>query len=317
MIQIMCFGRERAEAEKISMLEEMQSCRLCPRDCGADRVNGQTGYCRMPAQLTAARAALHLWEEPCISGKEGSGTVFFSGCSMGCVFCQNHSIATGETGRAVSVGRLSEIFLELQEKGANNINLVTPTHYVPQIKEALLIAKDSGLTLPILYNTGGYERVETVKGLEGLVDIYLPDMKYVSPELSRRYSHAGDYFRRAKEALKEMVRQAPEPEFDGRGMMQRGVIVRHLALPGCQEDSKRVLRYLHRNFENHIYISILNQYTPVRRFEEMTELNRTLTEAEYREIVEYAMDLGVEQGFVQEGETAKESFIPAFDYEGL
>lgn len=298
-------------------MEEMKCCTVCPRMCGVDRTSGQTGYCGMPAQLMAARAALHMWEEPCISGSEGSGTVFFSGCNMGCVFCQNGSIADGSVARQITTERLAEIFLELQQKGANNINLVTPTHYVPQIKEALVSAKRQGLILPVLYNTSGYERVETIKGLEGLVDIYLPDMKYVSPALSSKYSHAGNYFRCAKEALKEMVRQIPKAEFDDRDMMKCGVIVRHLVLPGCVEDSKRVIRYLHQNFGEHIYISIMNQYTPVREFPDMPELSRTLSKEEYDEVVDYAVSIGVEQGFVQEGETAKESFIPVFDYEGL
>lgn len=297
--------------------QEMKSCTLCPRMCRADRMAGKKGYCRMPAQLMAARAALHMWEEPCISGAEGSGTVFFSGCNMGCVFCQNGAIVAGQTARMISIERLTEIFLELQEKGANNINLVTPTHYVPQIREALLVAKDNGLRLPVLYNTSGYERVETLKLLEGLIDIYLPDMKYVSPALSEKYSHARDYFRCAKEAIKEMVRQIPEPELDTRGIMKRGVIVRHLVLPECMEDSKRAIRYLHQNFGERIYISILNQYTPVREFPDMPELSRTLSAEEYEEVVNYAVSIGVEQGFVQEGETAKESFIPMFDYEGL
>ncbi len=295
----------------------MKKCVLCPRMCGADRTSGQTGYCKMPAQVMAARAALHMWEEPCISGEAGSGTVFFSGCNMGCVFCQNRTIAVGETAKPITIERLAEIFLELQKKGANNINLVTPTHYVPQIKKALLSAKKQGLMLPVLYNTSGYERVETLKGLEGLIDIYLPDMKYISPELSAKYSHAGDYFRCAKEAIKEMVRQIPAAEFNERGMMKRGIIVRHLVLPGCLEDSKRVIRYLYRNFGKHIYISIMNQYTPMREFPDMPELNRSLSAEEYEEIIDYALSLGVDQGFIQEGETAEESFIPAFDYEGL
>lgn len=301
----------------IEVEEKMKHCTLCPRKCGVDRYAGQTGYCKMPAELMAARAALHMWEEPCISGEEGSGTVFFSGCNMGCVFCQNGNIADGTVAKALTIERLAEIFLELQGKGANNINLVTPTHYMPQIKEALLLAKKQGLMLPVLYNSSGYECVETLRELEGLVDIYLPDMKYVSPELSAKYSHAKDYFRYAKEAIKEMVRQVPEPQFDDRGMMKKGVIVRHLVLPECLEDSKRVLRYLYQNFGERIYVSIMNQYTPVKEFTDMPELNRTLTKEEYEEIIDYALELGIEQGFIQEGETAKESFIPIFDYEGL
>lgn len=298
-------------------MDRMKHCTLCPRKCGVNRVSGQTGYCKMTDKIMASRAALHMWEEPCISGKEGSGTVFFSGCSLGCIYCQNREIALGNMAKEITKERLAEIFLELQGQGANNINLVTPTHFVPQIKEAILDAKRQGLSLPILYNTGGYEKVETLKSLEGIIDIYLPDMKYVSPKLSQGYSNVKDYFRCAKEAIKEMVRQCPKPEFDQRGIMKQGVIVRHLVLPGAVEDSKRVIRYLYKNFGDRIYISIMNQYTPVKTFLERKELNRPVTEEEYKEVVEYASLLGVEQGYIQEGETAKESFIPAFDFKGL
>lgn len=296
---------------------QLKECVLCPRKCRVDRTEGEKGFCGMPDKLMAARAALHMWEEPCISGEEGSGTVFFSGCNMRCVFCQNKSIAIGETAKEITVQRLSDIFLELQKKGANNINLVTPTHYVPQISAAILAAKQRGLALPIIYNSSGYERIETVKKLEGLVDIYLPDMKYVSPELSERYSHARDYFRCSKEAIKEMVRQLPEPEFDSKGIMMRGVIVRHLVIPGAVEDSKRVIRYLYKNFGDRIYISIMNQYTPMGKFPDMPELERTVTKEEYEEVIEYAIALGISHGYMQEGKTAEESFIPIFDYEGL
>lgn len=297
--------------------DPLKECVLCPRKCKVDRTAGEKGFCGMTDKLMAARAALHMWEEPCISGEEGSGTVFFSGCNMRCVYCQNRSIARGKTAKEITIRRLADIFLELQEKGANNINLVTPTHFIPQIKESLLMARQRGLVLPILYNSSGYERAEIIKGLEGIVDIYLPDLKYVSPELSKRYSHARDYFRCAKEAIKEMVRQSPVPEFDERGIIRKGVIVRHLVLPGAVEDSKRVLRYLYKNFGEQIYISIMNQYTPVGEFPDMPELERTVTKEEYEEVIDYAISLGVSQGYIQEGETAKESFIPIFDYEGL
>lgn len=303
--------------EKEWIRDKMRHCVLCPRMCGVDRAAGQKGYCHMTAEIMAARAALHMWEEPCISGTEGSGAVFFSGCNMGCVFCQNREIALGRTAKGITGERLSEIFLELQGKGANNINLVTPTHFIPQIRAALVMAKERGLVIPAVYNSSGYERVETLRELKGVIDIYLPDMKYVSPELSRRYSYAGDYFRFAKEAVKEMVRQCPEPELDQRGMMKRGVIVRHLVLPSETEDSKRVIRYLYRNFGSRIYISILNQYTPTGVFSDMPELNRTVTEEEYQEVVDYAVQIGVEQAYIQEGGTAEESFIPLFDFEGL
>jgi len=285
--------------------------------CRIDRAAGQLGYCRMPEKIYAARAALHMWEEPCISGKEGSGTVFFSGCTLQCVFCQNKQIADGSVGKAISVERLAEIFLELQKKDANNINLVTPTHYAEQIKQALIISRQKGLKLPVVYNTSGYETIEAIKGLKGYVDIYLSDMKYVSRELSFKYSKASDYFEQASVALKEMVRQTGEAVYDERGMMKRGVIVRHLMLPDCLEDSKAVIRYLYQTYHDTITISIMNQYTPLSQVADIPELNRKVTEQEYGELVDYAIELGVENGWIQEGETAEESFIPVFDYEGV
>lgn len=295
----------------------MKSCRLCPRNCGADRPAGQRGRCGKTDRLTVARAALHMWEEPCISGAEGSGTVFFSGCALGCVYCQNHEIAEGQTGKEITTERLAEIFLELQEKKANNINLVTAGHYLPQVIRALELAKENGLRIPVVYNTGGYEKAEAIRMLDGLVDIYLPDMKYMSPEIAGRYSSAPDYFTVASEALAEMVRQTGPAAFDHRDMMTKGVIVRHLQLPGCMEDSKRVIRYLYETYGDTIYISIMNQYTPLPHVKRWPELNRRITEAEYDELVDYAIDLGVENGFIQEGETASESFIPPFDIEGV
>ena len=295
----------------------MSSCHLCPRDCGVDRTAGQRGRCGMTDRIMAARAALHMWEEPCISGEEGSGTVFFSGCSLGCVFCQNHEIALGDTGKEITVERLAEIYLELQDKGANNINLVTAGHFLPQVIQSLKMAKAQGLQIPIVYNTGGYEKVEAIRMLDGLVDIYLPDMKYVSSELSARYSGAPDYFAVASAALEEMVRQTGPAVFDEGEMMVRGTVVRHLLLPGCLEDSKAVIRYLYKTYGDQIYISIMNQYTPLPHVSRWPELDRRITETEYDELVDYAIDLGVENGFIQEGETAEESFIPAFDIEGV
>lgn len=302
---------------EINIEELMANCRLCPRNCGANRVSGQTGYCGMDSKLYAARAALHFWEEPCISGTCGSGAVFFSGCNLKCVFCQNHTIAHGD-GKEITVERLAEIFLELQEKGAANINLVTGTHYIPQICVALQIAKAKGLVLPVVYNTSGYEEVASLRMLEGLVDIWLPDFKYVSPEPSSAYSFAPNYFEKASMALAEMVRQAGKPVFDeATGLMKRGVIVRHLVLPGQSRDTKRVLRYLHETYGDQIYISIMNQYTPLPHVAEIPELNHPLPPEEYDKILLFAERLGIENGFCQEGETAKESFIPSFDYEGV
>ncbi len=291
-------------------------CRLCPRECGVDRGRKVHGVCGVSDELRVARAALHAWEEPCISGERGSGTVFFSGCPLQCVFCQNREIALGRSGKEISVERLSEIFLELQDKGAHNINLVTPTHFVPQIVRALEMARVQGLRLPIVYNTGSYERVDTLRMLEGIVDIYLPDLKYVDCGLSGRYSHAKDYFAWASLAIREMVRQIGETRFQGE-LMIRGVIVRHLVLPGCVEDSKAVVRYLHETYGDRVYLSIMNQFTPIGDLGRYPELNRRVTEKEYDEVVDYAIELGVENGFIQEGETARESFIPAFDLEGV
>ncbi len=291
-------------------------CSLCPRECFADR-NITTGYCGVNNTLRVARAALHFWEEPCISGSEGSGAVFFTGCNLRCVFCQNYQIARAEQGKEITAHRLSEIFLELQAQKANNINLVTGTHYVPQVVEALGLAKEQGLQIPVVYNCGGYESVETLKLLEGLVDIYLPDFKYVDRERAKRYSHAEDYPEVAKAALAEMVRQQPMHKFDERGNMQKGVIVRHLMLPGGIKDSKAVVKYLYETYGDGIYISLMNQYTPLPHVAEYPEINRKLKKFEYDRLVDYAIALGVENGFIQEGETAEESFIPAFTNEGV
>lgn len=299
---------------------DWNSCTLCPRNCHANRKNKNslTGICHEANHLRLARAALHFWEEPCISGKQGSGTIFFSGCTLRCVFCQNHSIADGSVGKEISQQRFVQILLELQQKGANNINLVTPTHFVPLIIDGIQQARSQGLHLPIVYNTSGYESIETLQLLDGIVDIYLPDLKYYSSTIAQKYSFAGDYFSVASRALQEMYRQVGDPVFDANGIMQKGMIVRHLVLPGCTNDSKAVIQYLYQTFHDHIYISIMNQYTPMPTVQgQYPELNRKVTEEEYDEVVDYAIELGVEHGFIQEGETADESFIPAFDYEGI
>lgn len=353
-------GVGRTARKNKGKAKAMENCMLCPRECGVNRKNGETGVCGQTAAIKAARAALHMWEEPCISGQNGSGTVFFSGCNLGCVFCQNHNIATGKAGIEISIERLAEIFLELQEKGANNINLVTAGHFVPQVVEALKLAKQQGLYLPIVYNTSSYEKVETLRLLEGYVDIYLPDLKYVDSAISSRYSHAADYFTCASAAIAEMVRQVGEPEFvferaagkEGSSvefladekkkiseqqnnmifdaaeyqerseageslLMRKGVIVRHLVMPDCVEDSKRVISYLLKTYGGRIFISIMNQYTPLPQCREYPELSRRVTEAEYDAVVDYAIELGIENGFIQEGDVAEESFIPEFDGEGI
>ncbi len=294
----------------------MAVCTLCPRNCGISRRPGDTGICGQTYEIKVARAALHFWEEPCISGEKGSGAVFFSGCPLHCVFCQNKSIAHGNAGKVVSTGRLAKIFLELQEQGANNINLVTAGHFAPQVAQALEAAKSQGLAIPIVYNTGSYEKAEVLRSLEGLVDIYLPDFKYMDAALGRKYSHVRDYPEVAKAAVAEMVRQTGPAVFAERGgqtLMERGTIVRHLVLPGCVRDARAVIRYLYGTYGNTIFISILNQFTPRPWLADYPELNRKITQREYDAVVDYAIGLGVENGFIQEGETAEESFIPEFE----
>ena len=305
-----------------SILHLYENCRLCPRSCGINRLAGEKGACKESAQLSLARAALHYWEEPCISGEEGSGAVFFSGCSLGCIYCQNREISTGESGKEISTERLSQIFLELQAKGANNINLVTPDHYAPSIILALQMVR-GGLHIPIVCNCSGYMAPDTVRLLAPYVDIWLTDFKYMSPDLSRALSGARDYFRTADRALSLMLESAGDPLFDERGLMQRGIIVRHLVLPGHSDDSIRIIRHLHRKYQDHIYISIMNQYTPPARKDEkepwlsFPELMSPLTEKEYDLVTDEAIKIGVVNGFIQEGGTAAESFIPAFDCSGV
>ena len=303
------------------MQEELQTmlkeCHLCPRNCGVDRLAGQKGFCGVDAGIMVARAALHMWEEPCISGKEGSGAVFFSGCSLGCAFCQNRTISKGQSGKVITVEHLAELFLDLQAQKANNLNLVTAGHFLPQVREALILAKEQGLTIPVVYNSSGYEKAEMLRYLEGLVDIYLPDLKYLEADLAGKYSHAKDYPEVARKALEEMVRQVRMPEFDERGMMKKGVIVRHLLLPGHVRNSKKVLEYLYGTYGDQIYISLMNQYTPMPAMKDDPQLSRKVTDREYDRLLDHAISFGVTNCFIQEGETAKESFIPEFNGEGV
>ncbi len=300
-------------------MKRYSNCILCPRSCGVDR-STSTGACNSTDKCKIVRAALHYWEEPCISGENGSGTIFFAGCTLGCVFCQNYAISDGKSqyGVEVDVDRLVEIFFELEEKGANNINFVTPTHYMPHIKEAIKRAKAKGFSLPFIYNTSGYERVEMLRELDGLIDVYLPDMKYFDKELAFKYSKAIDYVTVVREAIKEMVRQVGKTIFDEKGMLQKGIIVRHMILPAHTKDSKNVIEYLYKNYGDDIYISIMNQYTPVKtdRMKRYPELGRSITDREYDKVIDYAVELGVENAYIQEGETCKESFIPSFEGEG-
>ncbi len=343
-------------------MNEYKKCNLCPRMCGVDRTNGMTGFCGATSDVRAARAALHFWEEPCISGESGSGTVFFSGCNMRCVYCQNQEISRAVfqaenlneepgrkpilRGRVVSPERLTEIYFELAEKGANNINLVTGDIYLPSIAVSIEKAKGQGFHLPFLLNTSSYVNVDTLRRMDGLIDIYLADMKYIREEDAVRYSAAPGYPDIAKAAIEEMVRQQPACVFSdhlivGQGdlnspngtgeigslsfkenekrMMKKGVIVRHLLLPGMLIQAKMIVKYLYEKYGDSIYISLMNQYTPVAGLpsEKYPELGRRVTEYEYKSLVDYAARLGVTKGFMQIGETAKESFIPAFDCRGI
>lgn len=298
-------------------MNKYENCLLCPRKCGINRSTGQTGICGVSSEIKVARAALHYWEEPCISGKRGSGAVFFSGCSLHCVFCQNREISDGKEGKVISKERLSDIFIELAGKGANNINLVTPGQYIPDIVWAVNDAKSRGMKLPIIYNTSGYENVIELKLLEGIVDVYLPDFKYMDSTLSARYSRAKDYPSVAKQALSEMVRQQPDVVIDdATGLIQKGVIVRQLLLPGHVNDAKAVLKYLYDTYHDHVYISMMSQFTPIA-LKDYPEINRTVTKREYERLVNYALEIGITNAFIQEGDVAKDSFIPAFDCEGV
>ncbi len=304
------------------MEQAYTSCQLCPRACQVNREDGQTGVCGVTSTIKVARAALHFWEESCISGSKGSGTVFFSGCSMHCVFCQNQKIAQGFAGKEISRQRLTEIFLELQQKGANNINLVTPGQYVPDIVGAVEFARGQGLKIPIVYNTSAYETVDTLRRLEGIVDVYLPDFKYWSPQLAAKYSNAADYPEVAKTAIAEMVRQQPKVQFaynkeQDVDLVQKGVIIRQLLLPGQLLDAKKIVRYLHETYGNQVYISLMSQYTPLAHVEKYPELNRKVDKKIYEKYVDYAIQIGIENGYIQEEDVAQESFIPSFDGEGV
>ena len=301
----------------MKIMNKYENCLLCPRKCGINRAAGQTGVCGVSAEIRVARAALHYWEEPCISGEKGSGAVFFSGCSLHCVFCQNREISDVKVGKIISKERLRDIFLELKAKGANNINLVTPGQYIPDIVWAVSDARRYGMELPIVYNTSGYENADELKQLEEIVDVYLPDFKYMDSALSAKYSRAKDYPSVAKQAISEMVRQQPRVVIDdATGLIQKGVIVRQLLLPGHVNDAKAILKYLHDTYQDSIYISMMSQFTPIA-LKDYPEINRTVTRREYERLIDYAIKIGITNAFIQEGNVAKDSFIPAFDGEGV
>ena len=293
-------------------MDRLDKCMLCPRECGVSRSSGETGFCRSDSRIKIARAALHFGEEPCISGTRGSGTVFFSGCNLRCIFCQNYKISEQCVGKYVTEEELSDIFLGLEQKGAHNINLVTAVHFIPRVIEALRLAKNRGLSIPVVYNSGGYESVSALRMLEGYIDIYLPDFKYYDNKYALGYSSAPDYCQRAQEAISEMVRQTGRAEFDKDGIMKKGVIVRHLMLPGLLFDSKKIIDYLYNTYHNDIWISIMNQYTPLKQVQKINRLNRPLNKKHYEALLNYAVRLGVENAFVQEDGSAGEEYIPEF-----
>lgn len=288
-------------------------CDICPRECKVDRSISR-GVCGMPDTFVVARAAKHMWEEPCISGAKGSGTVFFSGCSLKCVFCQNYSISAEGFGKKISDKHLMRIFDSLIEQGVHNINLVNPTHYAVRLEKVL---REYNSPVPIVYNSGGYEKVETLKRLEGLIDIYLPDLKYISDEKSMKYSKADNYSRFASQAVKEMIRQTGSGIFDDNGIMQKGTIIRHLILPKNTNQSIAIIDWLKENVPNDTYISLMSQYTPVVHSEQYPELNRRITEREYGKVLNYLLDSGFENIFAQESLSADETYIPEFDLTGI
>lgn len=294
---------------------ETTKCELCPRRCGANRQKG-LGACGGGGKVRVARAALHQWEESCISGVNGSGTVFFSGCPLRCCFCQNYPISSENFGKEISIERLAEIFLELQDQGAHNINLVNPTHYVPWILEALRRAKPR-LHVPVVYNSGGYENCETLSMLEGWVDIYLPDLKFMDPARSERYADAPDYFCKASEAILEMYRQVGKPVYDEAGMLQKGLIIRHLVMPKGRQDSIAILNWIAQNLpKEDVKISLMSQFTPFYRCSQFPEINRRVSTFEYNSVLEKAQELGL-RGYMQEKSSAKEEYTPPFDLEGV
>ena len=295
----------------------LENCTLCMRNCNVNRNKGIKGVCNSTNSIRIARAALHFWEEPCISGKSGSGTVFFSNCNLKCVFCQNYKISSEGFGTEITIDRLAVIFLELQDKGANNINLVTPTHFVPQIIESLKIAKNKGLNLPIIYNTNSIDTLDTIKTLNGYIDVYLPDFKYFEDKYALKYSKIKGYSKNVLEVIDEMVKQVGHPKFNEDGIIVKGVIVRHLLLPGLLFDSKKIIDAIYKKFEDSVYISLMNQYTPMYNAKMYPEINKSINEKTYDSIINYALSLGVKNGFIQESGTNSEEFVPDFNNEGV
>lgn len=297
--------------EKLNMLEK---CKICPHDCMINRNDKQIGRCKSTDKIKIALYSIHNFEEPCISGENGSGTVFFSNCNMNCVFCQNYEISQQGQGKEITIKELADIFLELQSKNVNNINLVTPTSYVPQIIEAIKIAKERGLNIPIIYNTNGYEKIETIQMLNGYIDVYLPDLKYYENELGRKYSKVDNYFEIATKAIKEMYKQVGIPSLDEKGIIKKGLMIRHLVLPNNIQNSKKVLRWIKENIDEGVYINVMAQYFPAYKAKDINEINRKLTKEEYEEVENYLYELDIENGYIQDLGEHEEEYVPKWEY---
>ena len=302
--------------EKIT-IDKLSKCEICPRKCKVNRIEGIKGFCKCDDKIRIALVSSHYFEEPCISGKEGSGTMFFSNCNLSCVYCQNYEVSQEGKGKEVSIERLSEIMLEQQARGVNNINLVTGTMYIYQIIEAIKIAKSKGLTIPIVYNTSGYETIETIKDLEGIVDIYLPDFKYYSDELALKYSNCPNYFEYATKAIKEMINQIGENEFNDKGIMTKGVIIRHLILPNHVQNSKNILKWIKDNLPHNTYVSVMAQYFPTNKAKSIEGINRKINLKEYKEIENYLYTLGLDEGYMQDLGEHEEEYVPNFDFRNI
>lgn len=292
------------------MEKEFLNCNSCPRNCNINRYE-TLGFCMAPPKIKIAKADLFFYEEPCISGNNGSGAIFFSHCNLKCIFCQNYEISTNNIGKEITIDNFSDIMINLQNKGALNINLVTPTMYIPLIKKGIIKAKEKGLNIPIIYNTSGYENVEALKILDGLIDVYLPDFKYYNDNLAYKYSNIKNYKETVKNAVDEMYRQTGKITFDKNGIIKKGVIVRHLMLPNMEDDSKKIIEYLYKKYKDNIFLSIMNQYTVIRPLK-YKELNKIIEEKVYDDVINYAYDLGIRNAYIQEGRTQKKSFIPDF-----
>lgn len=294
-------------------MQELEKCKICPHNCGVNRLNGNIGRCKSNGNIKLAMASIHNFEEPCISGENGSGTVFFSNCNMNCVFCQNYKISQQGLGREISIEELAEIFIDEQNKNAENINLVTPTMYVYHIIEAIKIAKNKGLKIPIVYNSNGYENVETIKKLKRYIDIYLPDLKYYDDDLAFKYSGVKNYFENATSAIKEMYNQVGSPVLDENGMMKKGLIIRHLVLPNNLQNSKDVLKWINDNIDKKVFVSVMAQYFPTNKAKDFPEINRKLTKEEYEEIENYLYSLDLDNGYIQELGEHEEEYVPDFE----